>query len=96
MDKTSRAIRRHHRARMQRKAVRILQSFWRPDPNWVKWSAPRWRDNLQKCSCASCGNQRNAWWGDECTLAELRSEDSMEDQLVDYYLGLDDNTDEVN
>ena len=92
-DKVSRAVRRHHRARMQRKAIRVLQTYYQPDPAWVIWSANRRRDNFQICSCASCGNQRNAWWGPEDTLAEIRNEDSMQDQLVDYYLGLGDNID---
>lgn len=63
--KSKRALRRHHRARMVRRAL----TYWnvnydaRPisDP-WVQNRASRHHDHLAICSCYMCGNQRHNGW----------------------------------
>lgn len=78
-DKSSRSLRRFHRARKHRRAERVLRQ-WDPSSlvgyyGWRGWQEPRTtpqefharvskhRDNLAICSCASCGNPRRAMWG---------------------------------
>jgi len=53
----SRALRRHHRARMVARA-RALFTRWGDDDDTVRRNAPRLADNLCWCSCYSCGNPR--------------------------------------
>ena len=42
----------------------------------------RWYNNLQRCSCSSCGNQRHTGWGDPFTIAEKRANDSAREQIT--------------
>lgn len=48
---TKRALRRHHKERMKRKAIRVYY-FCSPE------EAIKSADNLKLCSCHMCGNQR--------------------------------------
>jgi hypothetical protein len=91
MDKTSRALRRHHRARMIRKTYRMSKNiYWAyPKEDWDYWWVRRTYKNRKVCSCPSCGNPRRHF--SEITLAEAKNKDSMEDQLVDYLLNTQDN-----
>lgn len=89
MDKTSRALRRHHRNRMIRKTYHMARNmYWIDDEDLARWV---WRTfkNRTACSCWSCGNPR--YHQKEITLAEAKNKDSMEDQLVDYYTYYQDN-----
>lgn len=61
---SARAVRRHHRRRMVRRARALLR---RDGPPWParEWSegeldrsAARLADNISWCSCYSCGNPR--------------------------------------
>ena len=67
---SSRTLRRHHRARMIQKA-RNLFARWGEDEGRINRNAPRLADNLQWCSCYSCGNPRR-WNG--FTVYSHRSE----------------------
>lgn len=63
MKSTKRALRRHHRQRMLRRALRsyVLQPCYLPgrqDEEARRQRALRWCNNLQKCSCWMCGNPR--------------------------------------
>ena len=53
----SRALRRHHRARMVNRA-RALFARWGDTEEVIRRNAPRLADNLAWCSCYSCGNPR--------------------------------------
>jgi len=80
----SRAKRRHHRARMQKKVENLLKNIWCDNNNtWIEWSATRMRDNMQVCSCYACGNpRRQAWCGKEkITMAEKRAIDNYNDNM---------------
>jgi hypothetical protein len=63
MKETRRALRRHHRARRLRHAIRIYAPYFKEE--WV-WREEDWvRRNfkhLQKCSCYFCGHRRK-WHG---------------------------------
>lgn len=69
----SRAMRFHHRERMQLKAERVYSSIVKPEN--VKRLACRARDNMTVCSGPCCGNPRK-WFG-ERTLQELRIDEPM-------------------
>lgn len=78
-----RALRRHHKERMKRKADRIFNTI-----NYSgfigemdKEMLSRLADNLKPCSCYVCGNPRK-WWG-EVTFQELKEEERWRQQL-DY------------
>lgn len=89
MDKTSRALRRHHRARMIRKTYRMADNTYWIDPDDVTyWWVRRTYKNRAACSCWMCGNPRHHQ--NELTLAEIKNEDSMEDQIVDYLSDMQD------
>lgn len=53
-----RALRRHHRQRMRRKAERIIRSNSIYDPKNMFLRIRKTADNLQICSCYGCGNPR--------------------------------------
>ena len=66
----TRAYRRHHDARMVQRAKRKFKQ-WGEYDDWIEWLAPRFADNMAKCSCESCGNPRRHF--NQLTLQELRS-----------------------
>jgi hypothetical protein len=90
---TSRALRRHHRARMQQRAVKIYmkyETYWLPEQQYdttrIAINASRTRDNMAICSCDSCGNPRRTKWEsktNQLTLAEQRSFDNFKQQVND-------------
>jgi len=50
-------------------AKHIMKTCWFNSDDWVEWAAPRWADNMKKCSCDMCGNPRQHG---ERTLQERR------------------------
>jgi hypothetical protein len=58
MKSSKRALRRHHRQRMFRRALRIASDRNITDEQTCREFAQRWCDNLKKCSCYLCGNPR--------------------------------------
>lgn len=79
VDKTSRALRRHHRARMQRRAHKMMQE-WGWFSNFSSEEEThryisRYRDNMAICSCYACRNQRhNPWASTERLTMQERKE----------------------
>jgi hypothetical protein len=70
MKSSKRALRRHHRQRMQQQALRSLVfSLWGDETR--RRCVGKWHDNLKKCSCWMCGNPRK--YGGEMTRQERRS-----------------------
>jgi hypothetical protein len=55
MKASKRGLRRHHSARMKAKARRVF-AIWKSDAG--PEAIGRFADNLKKCSCWMCGNQR--------------------------------------
>lgn len=84
---SGRALRRHHRARIRRRALRILNQFqWgeRPlkiDDPWVYRRA----NNYTVCSCWMCGNVRRLKGGNgpERTRQEHLAELNLREQITD-------------
>ncbi len=84
----SRAKRRHHRARMYKKARILLSSWWGKkylnghDEDFHR-RASSMRDNMQVCSCYCCGNPRRMAWNkkEKLTLAERRMLDNYKNSL---------------
>lgn len=75
----SRAIRRHHRARLKARARKILKKFYSPyNAGWKKGLEHhvnvRW-NNMQICSCMSCRNPRHCYDRDDDTMQEKREHD---------------------
>ena len=71
----TRALRRHHRQRMIDRARRIMRQtwYWSQSENVdeeIADLAPRFADNMAKCSCPTCGNPRR-WYG-KPTVQERR------------------------
>ncbi len=64
---SKRAERRHHAARMKRKAKRLLPHR----------DARKIADHMADCSCHMCGNPRRHW--NEVTLQEKRQSLRMDD-----------------
>lgn len=97
VDKTSRALRRHHRARMHKRALKLQKAWW----NWpeeeggllvggvkseetLHRGASRLRDNMKICSCWMCCNPRRSSMfkkRERLTMQEHRENDRFEDQL---------------
>lgn len=84
MDKTSRALRRFHRDRLKRRAYKILDNwFWFNPEDKIHTTQRRW-NNMQICSCASCGNRRRDPWlnGQErLTLQERKALQAFNDEI---------------
>jgi hypothetical protein len=81
----SRAIRRHHIARLKNVREKYFAISW--------WSNRVKRIGMlvqypKICSCASCGNGRK--WRGERTLDELRGFDIMEDGIDEYYTDIEE------
>lgn len=81
----SRAIRRHHSKRIYAKRLSEATRNVVGHPEWAKRNALRRVNTGCLCSCHMCANARsnhgNGKWSR--TLAEIRSADSMKDQLLD-------------
>ena len=73
LERSSRALRRHHRARMKRRAQTVLKKWGYPDHTDAR-DVGRHADNLAICSCHMCGNpRRTVWTKNPFTLQEIRS-----------------------
>ncbi len=91
MSSSKRALRRHHRARLNNRTRFIVTKVW----YWAKWDednvqhwVARSRDNMKRCSCSGCCNERNkrSWtksWKRQ-TLQEMRMSDSELCQWEEY------------
>lgn len=83
MSNSKRAIRRHHRARLNKRARFIVTKTWSwadYNEDYIMWLVNRRRDNMQMCSCMSCGNPRHSGWHEELTMQEKKQLDSEKDQ----------------
>ena len=80
MKSTKRSLRRHHRQRMIRRALRsyVLQVLDEGEARWQR--ALRWHDNLQKCSCWMCGNPRK--YEGRLTRQEQRLQQAADDEVA--------------
>jgi hypothetical protein len=58
MKSMRRALRRHHRQRMIRHAMRSLVLSYEEDEQLRRVQALGWYNHLKKCSCYMCGNPR--------------------------------------
>ena len=96
MKNTTRALRRHHRARLLQRAIKTYANFgWPSDPEHRLWKARRCLDNMKVCSCPMCCNVRSNGWvrgKERLTFAERRNLDSFNDQMedLDFYDDLGD------
>ena len=79
MKPTKRALRRHHRRRMIRRALRTYVLCWEEDRETQRERALRWYDNLAKCSCRMCGNPRK--YEGRSTLQERRHLQAALDEM---------------
>lgn len=92
VDKTKRALRRHHRARMQRRAAKMLHQWWYSSTprfgsvsdEWFQKNVRRHRDNMAICSCSMCANPRHSSWGGR--TASLTMQERKEDERFVYEL----------
>jgi len=86
----SRAIRRHHRGRMIKKAMEYESiRYW----NWQvdteaerRKSATRSYNHLKSCSCYMCGNQRHNNWQsktERLTMQERKALEAYNDMIND-------------
>jgi len=79
-----RALRRHHKQRMIRRALKS-QRLKNVDSTHRSEVARRWADHLKICSCVySCGNVRHNPWSSgstKRTLQEHKSLASMKEQV---------------
>ena len=97
--KYSRAERRHHAARMKKRAKFIIETQW-----WftnleayyepgnknhsAEQTANRMFNNMKVCSCYMCCNERrNPYTDNPLTMQEQKALDSYYDQLDDYFCG---------
>ena len=90
MDKTSRALRRHHRARLLRREFnkQMYSVGWPPDEEWALWRARRLWNNPCNCSCSMCRNERRNPWTkayDRLTMQEKKALDAANDSLQEAY-----------
>ena len=98
--KYSRAERRHHAARMYKRAKFIIETQW-----WFTdmesfldetsrfnstLTAKRMANNMKHCSCQMCCNVRRSNWAENngLTLQEIKALDATKDGFEDYYCGL--------
>lgn len=90
-NRTSRALRRHHRARLIKRAFDKL-IHW--DYQWELFSTPkdevlsecydravRMHKHMAQCSCATCGNPRKHF--KELTMQELKKAADYKDQMCE-------------
>lgn len=97
VDKTSRALRRHHRARMQKRAKIIYKDWLTACEHWSDNQLKRWvgrlRDNLKICSCSMCGNPRRSGWlnkQDAGTMQERKEDERFKYEMLEV-----DNFDDI-
>lgn len=86
MSNSKRAIRRHHRERLNRRTAFVLtkvQYWWNPQDDDLKYYVNRRRDNMQMCSCYACCNGRRQL-NDRLPVKELRKNDDFFDQILEY------------
>lgn len=84
MDKTSRALRRHHRDRKYRNLYKLLAATWSRalySEEDFHYMVVRRRDNPAPCSCYMCGNPRHAFGRQMLTIQELKALESFQDQV---------------
>lgn len=79
------AYRRHHRARMENRARKVVSESWGiDDPIDLELHAVQVADNLQVCSCPACGSQRRNEWApkvERLTMSERKILESFKDQM---------------
>lgn len=80
---STRALRRHHYARLKAKRVRV-HYYGRSPEEWTEVHLGIAADTPCMCSCHMCCNARST---EGVTLAEKRSRDSMKAKMSDYGLG---------
>ena len=88
MNKSSRALRRHHRARMLARAYRIFTTKWFDDHENALWRAHRSHSNMKICSCCMCQTQRKNPWTkgkEKLTLQERLWYNRFTEELEEYY-----------
>jgi len=83
-----RSKRRHHRARMYKKAQKLLVRWWGTEyadshQEDLHCQASQVRDNMQVCSCYCCGNPRRTAWNkkEKLTMAEKRMLDNYKNDM---------------
>lgn len=88
MDKTSRALRRHHRARLIRKYMNYDMVRWRAfeedSEENRRHRATRLVDHIAMCSCMMCRNERRCGWlheYDRLTMQEKKALDDYHAQM---------------
>lgn len=80
---TKRAERRHHYRRL--KKARVDYHYWGRGTALMSWTKAHLGMAVEtpcSCSCPMCGNPRKHF--SQRTLAELKSQGSSEEQLLDY------------
>ncbi len=87
-DKTSRAMRRHHRLRMQihTRNLLLMQFSGPRDQEWIEKSIYKMYDNFTTCSCWMCCNQRhNPFLSKEerLTMQERKANESFLTEIKD-------------
>lgn len=93
MEKESkRALRRHHRMRMIKRAMRKFREWsWNYDEEWVKRSALQSHSHMAVCSCNMCCNERRNPWltkKEKLTFQERRNLLTFEEEIEEYYRGV--------
>lgn len=91
MSNSKRALRRHHRERLNNRTKKIILTHWYGsyDPHFFEdlhQRAARRRDNMAMCSCWMCGNprRRSAGWNyDPFDLHEKRQREAERDQWIE-------------
>jgi hypothetical protein len=78
MKSDKRALRRHHRQRMIRRALRSYVLRWEEDREIQRERVLRWYNNLAKCSCWMCGNPRK--YEGRVTVQEQRQLQAAQDE----------------
>lgn len=76
---STRAARRHNARRMRQRAKHVWERVWHRDPNGQQTS--RMADNVQQCSCWSCGNPRRHFGAK--TRQEKRADHDRTEQMRD-------------
>ena len=77
-----RAERRHHKERMKKRALSKLRNWHWNDTEFFKFA-----DNLTRCSCHMCCNERRNPWlpgREKMTIQERRAQDNFEDSLENF------------
>ncbi len=89
MDKTSRALRRHHRARLINRYADYDIIRWRYEDDYDRIQKCRDQakllvDHIAICSCSMCRNERRNPWvnnRERLTMQERKAEDSYKDEI---------------